>query len=67
MYEPDLIEDVNGLTFVIDPEVYQLVGNITISYVDEIGRKGFILTSDKPLSEWDGLGVCPIGILPGSE
>jgi Fe-S cluster assembly iron-binding protein IscA len=65
--EPDLIEDVNGLTFVIDPEVYQLAGDITISYVDEIGRRGFILTSDKPLSEWDGLGVCPIGILPGSE
>jgi len=65
--KPDLIEEVDGLTFVIDPEVYQLVGNITISYIDEIGRKGFILTSDKPVSEWDGLGVCAIGILPGSE
>jgi Fe-S cluster assembly iron-binding protein IscA len=63
--EPDLIEEVDGLTFVIDPEVYQLVGNITISYIDEIGREGFILTSDKPVSEWDGLGVCAIGILPG--
>jgi Fe-S cluster assembly iron-binding protein IscA len=65
--EPDLIEEVDGLTFVIDPEVYQLVGDITISYIDEIGRKGFILTSDKPVSEWDGLGVCAIGILPGAE
>jgi len=65
--ESDLVEEVDGLTFVIDPEVYQLVGNITISYIDEIGRKGFILTSDKPVSEWDGLGVCAIGILPGSE
>lgn len=65
--EPDLIEEVDDLTFVIDPEVYQLVGDITISYIDEIGRKGFILTSDKPVSEWDGLGVCAIGILPGAE
>ena len=65
--KPDLIEEVDGLTFVIDPEVYQLVGDITISYIDEIGRKGFILTSDRPVSEWDGLGVCAIGILPGSE
>ena len=65
--EPDLIEEVDGLTFVIGPEVHQLVGDITISYTDEIGRKGFILTSDKPVSEWDGLGVCAIGILPGSE
>ncbi len=65
--ESDLIEKVDGLTFVIDPEVYQLVGDITISYTDEFGKKGFILTSDKPLSEWDGLGVCDIGILPGPE
>jgi Fe-S cluster assembly iron-binding protein IscA len=65
--EPDLIEEADGLTFVIAPEVYQLVGDVSISYTDEIGRKGFILTSDKPVSEWDGLGVCAIGILPGSE
>jgi Fe-S cluster assembly iron-binding protein IscA len=65
--EPDLIEEADGLTFVIDPEVSQLAGDITISYTDEIGRKGFILTSDKPVSEWDGLGVCAIGILPDSQ
>jgi Fe-S cluster assembly iron-binding protein IscA len=67
MHESDLIQEVDGLTFVIGPEVDQLVGDITISYTDEVGRKGFVLTSDKPLSEWDGLGVCAIGILPGSE
>jgi Fe-S cluster assembly iron-binding protein IscA len=65
--ESDLIQEVDGLTFVISPEVHQLVGDITISYIDEIGRKGFILTSDKPMSEWDGFGVCAIGILPASE
>jgi Fe-S cluster assembly iron-binding protein IscA len=65
--ESDLIEEVDGLTFVIGPEVYQLVGDITISYTDETGRKGFILTSDKPLGEWDGLTACTIGTLPGPE
>lgn len=65
--ESDLIEEVDGLTFVISPEVYQLIGNVTISYTDETGRKGFILTPDKPVSEWDSLGVCNIGICPGSE
>lgn len=65
--ESDLIEEVDGLTFVIGREVHQLVGDVSISYTDETGRKGFILTSDKPVSEWDGLGVCDIGILPGSE
>jgi len=65
--ESDLIEEVDGLTFVINPEVHQLVGDVKISYTDEIGRRGFILTSEKLLSEWDGLAVCDIGILPGSE
>jgi Fe-S cluster assembly iron-binding protein IscA len=65
--ESDLTQEVDGLTFVISSEVHQLVGNVTISYIDEIGRKGFILTSDKPLSEWDGLGVCAVGILPDSK
>lgn len=66
-HESDLTQEVDGLTFVISPEVYQLVGDITISYTDEFGRKGFILTADKPVSEWDGLGVCAIGILPDSQ
>jgi Fe-S cluster assembly iron-binding protein IscA len=65
--ESDLIQEVDGLTFVISPEVHQMVGDVTISYIDEIGRKGFILTSDKPISEWEGLGVCAIGILPTSQ
>ena len=67
MNESDLIQEVDGLMFVIGPEIDQLVGDITISYRDEVGKKGFILTSDKPLSEWDDLGICSIGILPDSE
>ena len=65
--ESDLIQEVDGLTFVISSEVHQLVGDVTISYTDEIGRKGFILTSDKPVSEWEGMSVCAIGTLPGSQ
>lgn len=60
--ETDLIVELDGLTFVINPEVYHVVGEVTISYVDEMGRKGFILTSSKPVSEWDGFGVSDIKI-----
>jgi Fe-S cluster assembly iron-binding protein IscA len=60
--ETDLTLELDGLTFVINPETYQLVGEVTISYMDEMGRKGFVLTSSKPVSEWDGFGVSDIKI-----
>ncbi len=58
--ESDLIQELDGLTFVVSPETHQLVGEVTISYVEDIGRRGFVLTSTKPVSEWDGFGVSSI-------
>ena len=60
--ESDLIQEVEGLTFIMSSEIYQLVGEVTISYPDEIARKGFLLTSERPVSEWEGLGVSLIQI-----
>lgn len=62
MLETDLKLELDGLTLVINPETYQLVGEVTISYVDEMGRKGFVLTSSKPVGEWDGFGITDIKI-----
>jgi len=58
--EGDIKETIDGLTFVISPETYDLAGDITISYVDEPGRKGFLIQSAKPMGEWEGFGVCDI-------
>jgi hypothetical protein len=58
----DLVEEVDGLQFVMSPETYQLVGEVTISFLDEEGKRGFVLVSSKPVSEWDGFGVCSIEI-----
>jgi len=58
----DLCFDLEGLKFIISPETYELVGEITISHVDEKGKKGFIVTSSTPVSEWDGFGVCEVKI-----
>ncbi len=55
--ETDEIEEVNGLTFAISPETHRLVGTVTISCGEAFGQKGFVLTSSKPVSEWDGFGV----------
>jgi Fe-S cluster assembly iron-binding protein IscA len=58
--ESDLVEEVDGLTFVIDRETHQLVGKVSIACRDEEGRNVFVLTSSKPVSEWDGLLTCSI-------
>ena len=58
--ESDLVQELDGLTFVISPETHQLTGDVTISYVEEAGRRGFVLTPSRPLSEWDGFGVITI-------
>ncbi|MDI6856715.1 MAG: hypothetical protein QME71_00110 [Dehalococcoidia bacterium] len=58
--ESDHVEEVDGLTFVIDRETLEIVGEVRISHADERGRKGFVVTSSNPVSEWDGFA--PTGI-----
>jgi Fe-S cluster assembly iron-binding protein IscA len=54
--EPDLVEEVDGVTFVIDLETHDLVGEVTIGCKED----GFVVTSSKGLSEWDGFAPCRI-------
>ncbi len=58
----DLYVEMEGLTFIVDPDVYNLAGEITINYLEEEGRKGFLLTSERPVSEWEGFGVSNIQV-----
>ncbi len=58
--DSDLIQEVEGFVFVIDPETNRLLGEITISYVDENDRQGFLITSENTVSEWGGFGVSKI-------
>jgi Fe-S cluster assembly iron-binding protein IscA len=60
--QSDLYVEVEGLTFIVDPDVYRLAGGVTITYEEEKGRTGFLLTSEKPVSEWEGFGVSNIQI-----
>lgn len=61
----DLVQEVDGLQFAMSPETYQLVGEVTISH--DSRRKGFVLSSSKPVSEWEGFGVCTIEISSDPE
>ena len=58
--KPDLVQEIDELTFVISPEIYQLLGEVKVSYRDEPGSKGFVITSTKPIGEWEGFGVSDI-------
>ncbi|OQC55721.1 MAG: hypothetical protein BWX52_01982 [Bacteroidetes bacterium ADurb.Bin013] len=59
-HENDLVQNIQGITFVISPEVLEMTGNITIDYVSQQHKTGFVLTSKHPVSEWSGFGVCAI-------
>jgi len=52
----DLTEEVEGVTFLIEPKLYDLVGEVSISLADN----GFVLNSRTPLNEWAGFGACSI-------
>jgi Fe-S cluster assembly iron-binding protein IscA len=58
--ESDLIEEVDGVTFVIDRPTHDLAGEVNIDYKDDNGRGAFILTSANPIGEWDGLITCTL-------
>ena len=58
--ESDLVEELEGLTFVISPDTHQLVGEVRISCADDAGRKEFVLSSSEPISEWEGFATCGI-------
>jgi hypothetical protein len=36
----DLIEAIEGLVIIISPKTYKLIPEVSISYVDDSGRKG---------------------------
>jgi Fe-S cluster assembly iron-binding protein IscA len=57
----DLVQQIAGVTFVVSPEVFDTAGDITVGYSDEAGRRGFILSSAKAVSEWQGFAPCGFG------
>jgi Fe-S cluster assembly iron-binding protein IscA len=58
--ESDLIQETEGLVFVVSPEIYRLAGEVTISYIEKSHRRGLVLTARKPVTEWEGFSVISI-------
>ncbi|MRR15888.1 MAG: hypothetical protein EG826_05470 [Deltaproteobacteria bacterium] len=58
--EDDWTEDVEGILFVIGKDLEKMTGDITIAASADGQETGFVVTSENPISEWDGFGVCRI-------
>lgn len=58
--DTDLVQQIEELQFVMDQKNHDLAGKVSISYVTRDGSDGFIVTSDRPVSEWDGFEICQI-------
>ncbi len=55
--DDDIDVKIEGLTFVVSRKTYDLVGQIRIA---QRNNAEFVLTSEKPVSEWDGFGSCKV-------
>ena len=58
--DTDIVYQIEDVTIAIDPKTEQSFGDFNIEYIDEVGRRGFVITSTVPVSEWAGFGVCDI-------
>jgi Fe-S cluster assembly iron-binding protein IscA len=58
--EDDHVLNVGALTLVMDPKTAETAGEVTVDWVDRGWERGFVLTSQKPLSEWEGLTLCAV-------
>ncbi len=58
--DTDMKEDIEDVIFIISPELYDLTGDIIISYSTDGYMPGFVVISENPVSEWAGFGVCQI-------
>lgn len=58
--DDDLTEEIEDISFIVSPELYDLTGDIVIAYSTDGFMPGFVVTSENPVSEWAGFGVCQI-------
>ncbi len=51
---------VDGINLLVDGHTAATCGLIDIDYVEKSWNQGFVITSEKPLSEWQGMSACKI-------
>lgn len=51
---------LDGISLLVDEHTADTCGRINIDYSEKSWAQGFIITSEKPLSEWQGMAACRI-------
>ena len=51
---------IDGINLLVDRHTAATCGRIDIDYAEKTWAQGFIITSEKPLSEWQGISACKI-------
>ncbi len=62
VHDGDWSEEIQGILFVVGKDLEKMTGDIAIDYRAEPHSTGFVLTSENPVSEWSGFGVCSIKV-----
>lgn len=58
--EAELTEEIDGLVLIVSRKTVDVVGHISIACADDSEEDGFVVTSERPLSEWAGFGTCSL-------
>ncbi len=53
--------EADGLTYVVDKELSEITGKLTLDYLNEAAQAGFTISSEKPLPTPEGEGGCGCG------
>lgn len=51
---------IDEINLLVDPHTAETCGTINIDYSEKSWAQGFVITSQKPLSEWQGMAACNI-------
>jgi Fe-S cluster assembly iron-binding protein IscA len=56
--DDDSVFELEGQTYLLNENLYELCGDVEVDYVDDGIRKGFIITSEKEFAQHGGCGSC---------
>jgi iron-sulfur cluster assembly accessory protein len=52
--DSDEQQEVDGLTYLVDKDLYDQVGEVKLDFVDDGVRQGLLISSEKPLPQMEG-------------
>jgi len=48
--ETDITQDYDGITYLLDKELFEKVGNVNVDFVEKGWSSGFVISTKNPIS-----------------